>query len=203
MQNFHSFLSDKADPFNDEEGLKDLVQHINNLVHFWLKRNIEVTKPWYTFEMVVDSIKISSITDKIAKFTIKNPHTKLREYFEFWVNFLEELQEEIKIRIDVIFHDKDPMNIIHSWLPDIGSERIVEIANIYSKDVAYNVRDQEEYNCLQISYFWENGVLQTIKIPNIHKWEYIGTIDGIIYKLYIDRIKMVESIVGKNNLLNE
>ncbi|NCP77481.1 hypothetical protein GW830_05170 [bacterium] len=45
MQNFHSFLSDKADPFNDEEGLKDLVQHINNLVHFWLKRNIEVTKP--------------------------------------------------------------------------------------------------------------------------------------------------------------
>jgi len=74
------------------------------------------------------------------------------------VDFLEELQEETKSKIDDIFYDRNSIKektlpIIQSWLRGIEPERIIDVVRTFSNTVAYNVRKQEEYNCLQISFF--------------------------------------------------
>lgn len=84
MDGFVSFLApDNLDPIDDEGDFELFNSQVDDLIHAWLRRYIEIYEPDYVFDEVVDNIGAIRISDESIMFQLLNPYTDKYEDFSF------------------------------------------------------------------------------------------------------------------------
>jgi len=159
----------------DNEAVTLLIIQTNELIHTWLRRYIGMYYPKYSFEEIVESIKIIHVSDEIIEFRIFDPHNRKYESFEIPRSFLEDIKEETRRLVEKAIHKNNLSEVttvrltsqiygvIKSWLPDINSEEIIGV-NTLSR-----VKNGSLFDYLKVYYYGENGNIKDEYIPNIFK----------------------------------
>ena len=214
MNWFLTFLTrDGTNSLVNEEDFEIFSSEVDDLVHIWLKKYIDIYKPGYTFDEVANSIWSITVLDKTIEFTFFNPYINIYESFGFWIDVLEKIQKDAKKSVLKTLYDskylekkifsvsRETVAIIQSWLPDIASTEIIDVDIIPFDDGTWNFTDHTCHNYLHVYYNGENNELKSMQLPNLFKGEYLWTANGIMNIIGIERRRVVQ-LLTKNNPLD-
>lgn len=141
----------------------------------WLRRYVDMYNPKYSFEEIIESVKIIRVSEEIIEFRILDPHSRKYENFEIPRSFLEDIKEETRCLVrKVLYKNNSPEDtivrltpqiygIIKSWIPDINPKEIIGV-NTLSR-----VKNGLRFDYLKVYFREENGNINDEYIPDIFK----------------------------------